>query len=225
MNKEILILCPSRARPDNAKKVIESWNEFTDGLSDILFLVDDNDESKNLYPSEYTIIGEPGNIVQLINRYSKVYLDQYKLIGFIGDDHRFETKWEKEFLNFESPYIVYGDDGLQHERLCTAFFMTSNIIKALGYMAYPKLKHLYVDNFIMEIGRACSFLHYLNNVKITHYHPSANKSEWDETYNRGNNDNIWKHDESVFNTWYLDELQHDIEKIFKMELNEKKTKK
>jgi hypothetical protein len=60
--------------------------------------------------------------------------------------------------------------------------MQSRMIKALGFMAPPAMRHLYLDNFWKELGEAVGGLVYLPDVIIEHLHPVNGKAEWDERY-------------------------------------------
>ena len=57
--------------------------------------------------------------------------------------------------------VYYGNDGYQGEILCTHAFISSNIIKTLGFMGPECLNHYYVDNFWMEMGKHLKCLKYL----------------------------------------------------------------
>ncbi|NCV65265.1 MAG: hypothetical protein EBW16_03430 [Burkholderiaceae bacterium] len=64
-----------------------------------------------------------------------------------------------------------GSDGrvrldlFQGQNLATAVMMSTNIIKALGFMAPPKLIHLYMDNFWMAIGNILDCIDYHHDAK------------------------------------------------------------
>jgi len=167
---------------------------------------------KDSYPKDFTTVGEPGRLVALTNRAATQLADDATILGSIGDDHRFEsTKWESSFIKGLDKLggigVMYGDDGLQGQNLATAFFISANIVRQLGYMIWPELEHLYADNYAMELGKVIDKLLYMPNVKITHYHPLAGKSPWDLTYDIGNNDGVWVRDRAAFEHWYNNHRQ------------------
>jgi len=149
-----------------------------------------------------------------LNAAAVEYADQYRYIGFMGDDHRPRTfGWDErivEELNYS--HVVYGNDLLQGESLPTAVFMRSEIVQKLGYMAPPELIHLYLDNFWLELGRATS-MRYLGDVTIEHLHPYAGKAEWDASYLEVNDQALYEHDRLAFENYMATRFQEDLEKL------------
>lgn len=213
----ILLIVPSRGRPHNARQLIDTWEATTEGKSLLEFYVDNDDPTAKDYPAGFTTVGEPGRLVSITNRVANATANTYEVFGSIGDDHRFESAgWETALLKaldkLGGTGVVYGDDGVHGKNLCTAFFMSSNIIKALGYMVYPEIEHLFADNFALELGRKVG-IKYLPDVKIIHHHPIAQKANWDATYEIGNNPAVWSKDEAAFNKWRKHYLERDARKV------------
>jgi hypothetical protein len=107
--------------------------------------------------------------------------------------------------------IAYGNDLLQGERLPTAAFMTSDIIRTLGWMCPPTLEHLYIDNAWLELGRAMGRLRYLPDVVLEHLHPDAGKAQQDQTYAEANHPDRDRRDKAAFEAWRRDGLPRDLE--------------
>jgi hypothetical protein len=103
---------------------------------------------------------------------------------------------------------VYGNDLLQGANLPTAVFMTSDIIRALGWMVPPSLQHLYVDDSWRDLGRSAACLQYLPDVVIEHVHPFAlgadhrPKAELDDGYRRVNAPGVYAADEAAYRAWH-----------------------
>jgi hypothetical protein len=221
MNKEILIIVPSRSngnkRENNVDRFIENWLQYTEGYSDLLVSLDEDDE--HYYPRRdgvmYTV--EPNvRLVPKLNRESFKYKDQYKAIAFFGDDHLIKSPWESKFLEFFSQNngvgIAYGNDLLQFDKLPTAVCLTSNIINTLGYMVYPKLYHMYADNFWKDLGTATNTLKYFPEVIFEHLHPDIGKASRDNQYNYAAQ--VVGSDQSVYHNYlYSSEFQDDVNKI------------
>jgi hypothetical protein len=123
-------------------------------------------------------------------------------IGFMGDDHRPRTKgWDAayvEALRDLGTGIVYGNDLLQGGRLPTQVAMTSDIVRALGYMAPPELTHLFVDNFWLDLGAQAGCIRYLPDVVVEHMHPVAQKAAWDEGHLRVNDASMYHTDRIAY---------------------------
>jgi hypothetical protein len=144
-------------------------------------------------------------MVEALNRAATEAVETWPgtAVAFLGDDHRPRTAgWDRAYLTALDELgtgIVYGDDLLQRENLPTQCAMTGNIISGLGWMAPPVLRHLFVDNFWRELGRAAGCLRYLPNVTVEHMHPAANKANWDDGYSRVNSGQVWDADEAAWN--------------------------
>lgn len=231
----ISVLVPSRGRPDNLKRLATAFLETCRDSTYLIPIIDLDDP----YVDEYAQMvddhdyqwmvtwviepHEPGIVIPL-NEVSK-RLDDPKLglypdvVGFMGDDHIPQTVGWDTIIQTELSQmkvgVVYGDDLLQGANLATAAFMTKNIVDTLGYMCPPQFKHLYIDNFWMDIGRGIGRLKYLPNVVIEHLHPLAKKSDWDPTYAAVNASPLAAHDKKEYMKYkaVANGLKTDIKKL------------
>jgi hypothetical protein len=152
--KDLLVIIPSRSRPQNIKRLISIWTLLTHD-ADLIFGLDTDDPllAECQFPYEqWGELGQPTSIRYAINArigmagtlnyLANKFADQYFAIGFMGDDHIPRTVgWDVRIvreLKAMGTGIVYGNDLWQKENLPTAVFMTSNIISTLGYMCPPK---------------------------------------------------------------------------------------
>jgi hypothetical protein len=187
----LVVLVPTRGRPQNAARLQQAFRD-TDSLNAaLMFVVDHDDPELPAYRDARVPLrvheGETGSgMVAGLNWAAGLYADVYENLGFMGDDHLPRTAgWDAHVLgalNSPEPRIVYGDDLLQGERLPTAAFLPSRVVRALGFMAPPVLRHLYVDDFWLELGRRLGGLTYLPDVVIEHVHPAAGKTPMDAGY-------------------------------------------
>jgi hypothetical protein len=102
---------------------------------------------------------------------------------------------------------------LQGEALATAVVMSSSIIKAIGFMAPPKQKHMYLDNFWMDLGRKLNSLNYLADVIIEHMHFGIGKAEMDATYAATNSSQMYEADRLAFEEYMNTQFEDDVKKI------------
>ena len=217
----ILLIVPSRARPHNARALLDVWQATTEGHSGIVFCLDDDDPTTPEYPRDdcEVIIGPRKRLAGWTNTVAVARLDDHALFGSIGDDHRPESQgWESAILDavrlVDGPAIVYGDDGVHGEAIPTAFFVTSNIVRTVGGMGPPGVSHLFFDDWARELGRAAGCLRYLAGVKITHHHPLAGRAPMDQTYEDGGSNRVlWNADEVAFRAWMRDGLDGDAAKV------------
>lgn len=197
---DLVVIVPSRGRPDNIVEFRDAWNAATEGTagcsavtSIFVVVVDDDDPAFDDYlaiPEIYTLHGPRVRLGPTLNRAAQHFAIRSYAVGFMGDDHRtitrgWDTAWLTELRRLGTG-LVYGNDLIQGPNLPTAVGMTSDIVRALGYMVPPNLIHMYLDNFWKDLGNAVGRLTYLPDVVIEHKHPIAGKAEWDEQYKEAN---------------------------------------
>jgi hypothetical protein len=209
----ITVICPSRGRPANVARLIESFRLTRVHRSTRLIIaVDSSDPDLVGYSNAVSGAGvfllnvdsKRRNMVQTLNQAASYAVeDVVTILGFVGDDHVFETGgWDAKLNDALQPMMIaYGDDGHQHEALPTAVFMDANIVRALGWMAPPGLHHLYVDNAWKVLGEVMQSLRYFPEIKITHLHPHAGRAEWDTTYEDANSRYTNEHDRAEYHRW------------------------
>jgi len=215
MNK-VLLIVPTRGRPN---KSVEFYEEFKKNstITDLVFGLDDDDVE---YPRIDGVMYEVNPRAMMngtLNLIANKYADQYEYIAFLGDDHRTRTYgWDAELVNSIKDIkhgIAYGNDLLQGRNLPTAVLLKSSIVKTLGFMAPPAMKHLYLDNFWKDIGNELGSLVYRDDVIIEHMHPFAGKSESDEGYVEVNSSELYKHDQKAFQIYSETEMSKDLDRL------------
>lgn len=212
---KILIIVPTRNRPDNVKRFHESL--VTTAPVDVLYCVDEDDNRL----IDYLCLNVPIRVVErkrlvgTLNEISREFVDEYDVIGFLGDDTLCKThRWDATLTsNFKRNMVAYGNDGHQREGLPTGVFLDSRIIKILGYMVPPTFIHLFADNYWKALGEALGTLTYLDDVDIEHLHPYAGKASHDRTYEEANSGSVWENDEKAFHSYVENQLQKDVEKL------------
>lgn len=216
MNTNLVIL-PSRSRPEKVAEAIELLKDNST-ISDLCVAIDE--DQSDLYPRIDDVIYEVNPRLRMngtLNLVANKYADKYESIFFLGDDHRVRTPgWDEilyEPIRDRGYGLSYGNDLLQKQNLATAVMMSTNIIRILGYMAPPKLIHLYMDNFWMNLGQALKCISYKGDVVIEHMHYLAGKSEADEQYLDVNSEEMYKKDKETYVDYVQTDLKHDLEKL------------
>jgi len=213
----LAVIVPSRGRPQNIADLIEAW-ALTETEAALIVAVDDDDPTLDDYldltPCE---VGPRLRMAGTLNAVATKHAGDYTHLGFMGDDHRPRTlHWDQQVhteLDRLGTGIVYGNDLLQGEALPTAFFLAADIVSTLGWMAPPTLTHLFIDNAILDLGRALNVITYLPDVIIEHVHPVAGKAAWDDGYVEANSDDVWTHDERAYRNWRANHLADDVARI------------
>lgn len=217
MQNTNLVILPTRSRPDKAAEAVELLQKNS-VISDICVAIDD--DQSELYPRLDGVIYEVNPRLRMngtLNLVATKYADKYKTIFFLGDDHHVRTKaWDEKLyrpIKKRGYGLSYGDDRLQGKNLATAVMMSTNIIRILGYMAPPKLIHLYMDNFWMNLGQALQCLDYAPEAVIEHMHYLAGKSTQDAQYAEVNSDEMYKTDRETYLEYVTNDLKFDLEKL------------
>lgn len=217
LGKDVLIIVPTRGRPDAS---IEFHKEFLERsmISNLMFAIDEDDAHN--YPRIEGVLYEVNPRMGMngtLNYVANKYADEYNYIVFMGDDHRIRTfGWDIMMAEtIGSLGIAYGNDLIQGSALPTAVMMSSKIIKAIGYMAPPAQKHMYLDNFWLDLGTRLNAIHYLDDVVIEHQHFSVTGEKMDETYQETNDASIYNADKLAYDNYLLTQMDIDIDKILK----------
>jgi Glycosyl transferase family 2 len=206
--KNLVVLVPSRNRPQNIANLIKSFDE-TETESDLIVIVDDDEPQMDAYfqfGCDVLMVEKRGKgMAKPLNFAARHYAHKYRHFAFLGDDNRPRTKnWDLHFINTLDELgtgIVYGNDLFQRENLPTAAAMTGDIVNALGGMVPPNMTHLYLDKFWLRLGRDLNAIRYLPEVIIEHLHPAAGKAQWDEQYREVNSEQMYASDSQALETF------------------------
>jgi hypothetical protein len=150
----IHLLCPSRKRPEAAAALEASFNATAVlPTTRLRFLVDNDDPLLNRYPAD-KIVGAPtGDPTGPLN--TAALASEADIVGFIGDDSRCATKgWDAEVERvLREPGFAYGPDDTGPAVWPSTAFVTTAIIRAIGYFAYPELRRGFFDRQWMTVAR------------------------------------------------------------------------
>lgn len=225
----LVVVVPSRGRPHSVARLAEAFDATTRNQDTrIWFAIDSDDPDLGEYRDAVTLAADPRiAVIAVIGGYmsaalneaaiAAVYDPTVEAVGFMGDDHRPRTPgWDVAYLTALREMgagVVYGDDGLQSEALPTQCAMSASIVRALGWMCPPSLRHLWIDNFWRDLGRAAGCLRYLPDVLVEHMHPYNDKAEMDAGYERVNSLEMIDSDRAAYERYATEFLARDVEKV------------
>lgn len=206
--KPLLIILPSRGRPDRIKGCIDSYLDTTDGeFSELSVQLDQDDkrldEYKELlrkYPSRvsFDVRKRPSEnpnvycITRIINR--KFYSDRNRdYYCVINDDMTFETKdWDKTLAipwaisTCKEPNMLAFHGEWKGNTPIAGFpiinVVDGRICRELNWLQMPELDGCCGDNAWFIIGLQAKNLIYNPNVIFYHNHQAFGKVEMDDTY-------------------------------------------
>ncbi|OLT13024.1 hypothetical protein BJF79_03750 [Actinomadura sp. CNU-125] len=221
--RDLLIIVPSRGRPQNIAALHDAWEETSTGAAALLVAADDDDPTLPEYRTvcrdrgiELTV-GPRLRMVPTLNAVAIERAPHHFALGFMGDDHRPRTLgWSAHYLaalRTLGTGFVYGNDLLAGERLPTQIAMTSDIVQALGAMVPALVKHLWADNQWWDLGHAIDRIRYLPDVVVEHMHPLAGKVNYDAGYREVNSDTAAQKDREVYAHWYESQRATDVAKL------------
>lgn len=192
---KISILVPTRKRPENITRLVNSVYDTADqpDLIDFVFYIDKDDtESRVLLAnlnapliSYNVIIGERIVLSKMWNECQKVA--QGEIYMHAGDDIVFKTRgWDsmvrKSFE--ETPdriLFVHGDDLHWEDRFGTHGFLHKNWVNVVGYFVPPYFSCDYNDTWLNDVANGINRRKFLPFV-TEHMHPIFKKANWDATH-------------------------------------------
>ena len=210
---------PTRQRPwamlEGAASILRSMSAYT--YADLLIAVDRDDPLRLELtgPHVRTVVMEQRlPMLHIVNRAIMPLLNEYDVFGFTGDDIRYQTKdWDITVWNLlkHNFGIVYGDDGIQHERLPTHPWFSAALVRAVGYVCPPCLEHFFFDDYLRALGRGAGILYYRSDLVTRHLHHSIGGSPNDAVYAEGEAKFI--SDKAAFAGYLKTGLASDLQKI------------
>lgn len=210
----IAIFVPSRGRPRRAAEMVQSVRDTATGPVTVVVAVDPDDPTVAEYQRKVpgvVVLPERLRYVATLNRLAAEHWDTHDILGAYGDDVIFRTRgWDERIQEaLATPGIAFGNDLAHQDGFPTAVFMSSVIAQALGWLALPRCRHLYVDNAWQLIGERLGILRYLPDVVIEHMHEVYGKAPKDQTYIDVYDDN-GALDYGAYQEWLADGCEADI---------------
>jgi hypothetical protein len=210
---DLAVIVPSRGRPQQLAELLDAIYDTADTDVDVYVAVDLDDPTRTEYtgPAVFTA-GERRSLSAWTNYLADqlltgTWIDSPRYLASLGDDHRPRTKgWDRKLIAaIESlggaPGIAYGNDLFQGAALPTAWVVSAELVRAVGWMMLPQCAHMYVDNAVLELGRALGRIAYVPGVVIEHLHPAAGKAAVDDSYRESNAPERYAADRLAFEGW------------------------
>lgn len=214
---EVVALVPTRGRPGRFANMVHAVRATSGGRVEVVAGVDDDDPTRD----EYLALAVSGRMLGLTVHVGRrrslsswtnalaahhAWLAGVRYLVSLGDDHMPRTDdWDLQMAvaidAMSGPGWAYGDDLFQGERCPTAWMQSVELYRELGWMMLPGCGHMYVDNVVLELGRATGRIAYLPQVVLEHMHPVAGKAEVDRTYAASNHDRQYAADRAAFDVW------------------------
>lgn len=218
------VIIPSRGRPHTVAELAEAFEATCGTDTRVTFAVDYDDpqfsayrDAIGMFGDRYTMFAAQPDLVAhgtgmcgAMNQAAMASLEREVppfATMFMGDDHRVRpgaVPWDVAYLEaLAVTPIVYGNDLFQGPNIPTQFAMRNDVVKALGHVFPSSFIHLYLDDYVLALGRHIG-IRYLPEVVVEHLHPAAGKADMDQHYARVNAPEVDAHDKAEFLA-YLDD--------------------
>lgn len=193
----IVLLCPTRARPNQCKRMIESVVNTTDKSIRVDICLAFSEEESISYGiplgpyngshvviSHYTMFDCPTAFKWNHMAEHQMTISKHKFFMLAADDMIFSTPyWDRKLReDYNGKPHVYAfrdsrdEDGTPHP------IVTREYIEAMGYFLPPLFLHWYVDSWTVEIAKANDCFTHLKDYMLIHDKPYA-RGEPDDTHN------------------------------------------
>jgi len=232
---DLLLIVPSRGRPENVRRLIRAVAETAVMRTDIAFGFDDDDPefeanlkavSESLtgfrdrrVPSVIVTSGERMDLGPWTNKLALDHASGYRYLASFGDDHLPLTDgWDEmliRVLEAGGPGFTYPNDHVR-EDIPQAVVVSSEIVQALGWMCEPRLEHFFVDNVWSDLGQFAGCITYCEDVHVEHLHHLNPKhpSVRDDTYRQA--ETKFTQDMGNFEQWRFERMKADVETVRKV---------
>lgn len=193
----ISILCPTRARPTELKRMIDS--AFATAHSPdkirILYFIGDDDPKLHEYPKDLKncimFIGAPWSAVMASNYLAekcREFVPETNLFMVGSDDIVFATpEWDKaledNYAGLKNKIHVYSLRDSRDPKGTPHPILTREYVDAMGYFLPPIFLHWFVDTWTTEIAKHNNCFTHLMDYLLVHEKPS-DKGNPDETHSR-----------------------------------------
>jgi len=216
--KDLAILVPSRARPGSVRRFWDAMGTTCRGDTHLIVGLDDDDQAgyERIPGVEYAVRPGLRHVVVWFNELAVPAADEYRFIGALGDDFLPGTAgWDVRMMEaLEVTPFAFGNDLSPRipGEFPTHIFTRGEVVRALGYLAVPAVKHMYCDAAWQQWGRACGIT-YLHDAILEHLHYSVGKSPVDATY--AASAPLMGPDEAAYRAYCADPdgLEADVRKI------------
>ena len=128
-------------------------------------------------------------------------------VGLVADDLvPCSSGWDVKLIaELQGWNMVSSNDGWQAQneditrsRIHGALVISGDLMRTIGWLFPPNLKHIFHDDFLENIGRAGPCWQIKVEVLVKHLHEAL---EGKRGPTMDPNSDLWKHDEAIFKSW------------------------
>lgn len=188
----ISLLVPSRGRPDNIRRLIDSLGDCQTYGYELLVRLDEDDRTKKKYPyfdnspcPDVTYFIGP-RVLMSQNWNELAAHAKGDILWHGGDDVTFRTIGWDQIVRAAFPpdniALVHGHDlSPNGDWLATHGFLHRKWVDTVGYFVPPYFSSDYNDMWLVDVAHMIHRRIYVPIV-TEHHHPAHGKGEWDLTH-------------------------------------------
>ena len=216
-DNDLLVMVPTRGRPEQCKRLLESFRE-TATCADLVFVLDPDDEDTyadvEWGDAMHGVLAPRGTLQDKLNQTAAAYAGAYRALMWAGDDHVFKSQaWDLEMLgvlhDMGGSGWVYPETRRRAD-VPEIWMCSSDVTQALGWFFNPVLSHFYGDNSVGELGKRAGLIRRCPQAVIDHLHYSVTPGvEHDEVYAEAEGA-FGESDLKAFHEWRASQLANEV---------------
>ena len=190
-DNDLLVMVPTRGRPAQCKRLLESFRDTASPGTDIVVILDPDDEDAygdiDWGDAMHGVLAPRGTLQDKLNLTADAYSGSYRALMWCADDHVFRTQgWDKLMLATLEDMGGHGwvyPDTKRRSDVPEIWLCSSDVVQALGWFFNPVLCMYCGDNSVAELGKRAGLIRWCPQAEIPHLHYSVCKdTEHDEVY-------------------------------------------
>jgi hypothetical protein len=213
------ILLPSRGRPQNMKRLVESARTTAIEDPEFVFYLDEDDLPSIEMARELKVKHIIGPRIVLSEMWNECYkVCSGDILMHCGDDIIFRTQgWDKIVEDVFNEYpdkiaFVYGRDGYSPDTFGTHGFLSRAWVETVGHFVPPYFSSDFNDTWLNEVSEMIGRHRFVPELYTEHMHPINGKAEWDQTHQ----ERLARHEKDGVAGIYeskLSEREEDVKKL------------
>lgn len=215
MTADLLVIVPTRGRRVLLERFLAAAAATREAATDLLVVTDDDDDAGTyagvtLPDATRMVSGPRAWLGPKLNRHAVPAAREYPVVGFLADDVIPETPgWDSLLLAaLGTPGIAYGEDRRRAD-VPEHPFVSSVIVRALGWFSEPSLRHYCLDCVLADLGNAAGCLRFVPHAVMAHLHHSChNGTGQDATYAEAEANG--PHDQAAYQAWRRERMTADV---------------
>jgi hypothetical protein len=213
---DLLVMVPTRGRPAQCGRLLESFRETTD-RADLCFILDPDQE--DLYAevewgeAAHGVLAPRATLREKLNQTAAAFRDSYDALLWCGDDHVFRTKsWDTLMLAALEDMGGHGwvyPQTVRRQDVPEIWMCDTGLARHLDWFFPPAVNHYYADNIIAELGKRSGLIRNCPEAVVEHLHYSTDPGiEHDQVYSEAEG-TYGQADLKAFNQWRADHAALD----------------